>query len=271
MSKKKVVNVWPSILPLLGACVTRTAIAILALVVGIAAITSTAVAQTAATPPAMEAPSNFKFVAPKPPPITPGQAYAFDLCHGTKVNLPDGNTTNWEMFGKDTAQGECNVVGNEPTTVSGTDAPVHFELGRGTGFQPIGMWLGANGMLYGTPSGRRSAFGPKPFSVCAVTTGRQSSCQEINLAGDAAANKASHAKVIGAVAAGGAAAAVVGAVAMRSSSSGGGSCGTPPANLFADCSSTPQSPNCPADLKAQDAYCKCEGYSGFNAGAGSCQ
>ena len=249
---------------------TRTAIATLALVVGIAAITSTAVAQTAAAPAAMEAPSNFKF-AVKPPPIVRGQAYAFDLCHGKPVNLPNGNKTNWEMFGKDTAQGECNID-QQPTTVSGTDAPVHFELGRGTGFQPIGMWLGANGMLYGTPSGRRSVFAPKPFSVCAVTTGGHSSCQEINLAGDAAANKASHAKVIGAVAAGGAAAVVVGAVAMRSSSSSsGGSCGTPPANLFNDCSSIPQSPNCPADLKAQDAYCKCEGYSGFNAGVGSCQ
>jgi hypothetical protein len=270
MPKRKVANVWPSIVLLVGACVTRTAIAILALIVGISAITSTAVAQTTAAP-AMEAPSNFKF-AVKPPPIVRGQAYAFDLCHGKPVNLPNGNQTNWEMFGKDTAQGECNVVGNEPTTVSGTDAPVHFELGRGTGFQPIGMWLGANGLLYGTPSGRRSAFGPKPFSVCAVTTGGHSSCQEINLAGDAAANKASHAKVIGAVAAGGAAAVVVGAVAMRSSSSSsGGSCGTPPANLFNDCSSIPQSPNCPADLKAQDAYCKCEGYSGFNAGTGSCQ
>jgi hypothetical protein len=238
------------------------------------AITLTSTAQQAAAPapPAVEAPSNFKFVARQPPQIIPGHAYAFDLCHGTSVNLPEGNKTNWETFAKDNAQGECNgPFDKQPTTVSGTDAPVQFGLTSGGGFQPIGMWLGANGLLYGTPHGH-SVFAPKPFTVCATTTGGHSSCQEIKLAADAAANKASHAKVIGAVAAGGAAAAVVGAVAMRSkSSSSGGSCGTPPANLFSDCSSTPQSPNCPADLQAQDAYCKCEGYSGFNAGVGSCQ
>ena len=86
------------------------------------------------------APSNFKFVARQPPAIAPGQAYAYDFCHGTPVKLPEGNKTNWEMFAKDNAQGECNgPFDKEPTQVSGTDAPVQFGLASGGGFQPIGM------------------------------------------------------------------------------------------------------------------------------------
>jgi len=271
MPKGKFVHVRPSFVGLVGTCVTRTAIVILALVVGVLGITSSAVAQAAAAPPAappaLQPPSGFKFKVPSVPKPKPGTAFAFDLCHNKAVDLPKGNNTDWDMFAKDTGQGECNgPFDKQPTTVSGTDGPVHFVLAPG-GFPPIGMHLGMNGLLYGTPTAK-SVFAPKPFSICAVTLGGAQDCHEVNLA----AAPPSHALPI-ALLGGGAAVAAVGAtMAMKGTSTGsGGGCGSPPANLFNDCFSNPQSPNCPADLQAQGAFCKCNGYSGFNAESGSCQ
>ncbi len=222
----------------------------------------------AAGTPAAQPPSLLAFHPPKNILLRLRVPNVYDFCHGGPVAPPAGKNPNWDAFKMDIDQKQCGgPFDNKPTQVSGTDGPVHFELGSG-GFPPLGMHLGLNGLLYGTPAPHGRLFKPQPFEVCAVTLGGTSNCQRVvyQLGPAPAANGA---KV--ALLAGGAAAVALGAGMAAKGVGSGGSCGTPPANIFNDCFSNPQSPNCPADIAAYNTWCKCEGYAGgFSAESGGC-
>jgi len=223
------------------------------------------------TPPA-QPPSTLKFAPPKIPAPVPGRPYAVDLCHGGGlVQIPGGKNPDWSGLEKDIAQKQCGgPFDTKATTVTGTDGPVHFELAPG-GFPPLGLHLGLNGLLYGTPAPHQRLWKQQPFKICAVTLGGYQDCHEVPFDGAPAAHNG-HAAAIALLAGGGAAAAIGAGMAMRNSSSSSGGCGSPPANIFNDCFSNPQSPNCPTDIANYNAWCKCEGYAGgFNVNSGGCQ
>jgi hypothetical protein len=232
--------------------------------------------QAAANTPPSQPPSKLKFAPPHVPKPVPGQPFAWDLCHGGPGNITHVAGTNnpdWDAMAADIANKQCGGLSDpKPTTVTGTDGPVHFELAPG-GFPPLGMHLGLNGMLYGTPKPHQTLWRQQPFRVCAVSLGGYQDCHEVPFDGATAAKNASHAKTLALVGGGAAVTAVGAGMAMKtvSSSSGGGSCGTPPANIFNDCFSHPQSPNCPSDISQYNSFCKCEGYAGgFDTVSGSC-
>ncbi|SPF42440.1 exported hypothetical protein [Candidatus Sulfotelmatobacter kueseliae] len=228
--------------------------------------------QAAANTPPPQPPSTLRFVPPHAPAPVPGVPYAFDLCHGGAVNVPmvaGSKNPDWAALEKDISQNQCGgPFDTRQTRVTGTDGPVHFDLAPGYGFPPLGMHLGLNGLLYGTPKPHQRLWTQAQFRVCAVTLGGYQDCHPVPFDGAPAARN-SHAAAI-ALLGGGAAAAALGAgMAMKSSS--GGSCGTPPANIFNDCFSSPQSPQCPTDIQQYNTWCKCEGYAGgFDATSGGC-
>jgi hypothetical protein len=104
---------------------------------------------------------NTKGYNPPLPPATPGtppggtvgQMYTgtsplFSFCTPT----PTSNTS------------PCPPAGSSPGNPSGGNPPYHFQLDSGSGFPPIGMFLGKDGLLTGTPA----AAGTSNFRVCAV-------------------------------------------------------------------------------------------------------
>lgn len=62
-------------------------------------------------------------------------------------------------------------------TPTGGNPPYRFQLNSGTGFPPIGITLGLNGILSGIPS----AAGTSTFSVCAVDLSGTSKCQTVTM------------------------------------------------------------------------------------------
>jgi hypothetical protein len=105
--------------------------------------TGVAVQTTGYVPPASP---SFAFTAPSPSAGMVGTGYNFCYCSPT----PNGSNG---LCGSPT---QSNPVGGHP--------PYHFQLGSGVGFPPIGIVLGLNGCLTGTPS----IAGSSAFSVCAI-------------------------------------------------------------------------------------------------------
>lgn len=188
--------------------------------------------------------TNLTFKAPSVPILKAGVPSAFNFCNGQAVPLPKGKFTDANGMQMDKALTPC---GEQSTTtlnsVTGGNPPYSFQMDSGS-FPPLGMHLGLNGLLYGTPA-KPPLGGYKPFRVCAVDLSANSQCQEIKYgpAQQAGVHHGHAPLVIGALAAGGAAA-IVGAKATSSSSSssGGqetGTCnGTAPQNACGACTCT---------------------------------
>jgi hypothetical protein len=111
-------------------------------------------------PPPTAAP--LRFVAGQPPVLVAGRKYdvAYSFCSPT----PSSATSACGPFPQTT-----NPTGGSP--------PYHFQLGSGVGFPPIGMSVGKDGLLTGTPASP----GTYTFSVCAVDLSASSVCQTVTL------------------------------------------------------------------------------------------
>ena len=207
---------------------TKTMFASISIIVPVAvfafAITLTAVAQTAAPAPAPPAAAvtndaaKVQFKAPTIPAMKAGQPYAFNLCNNTPVKPP---LTDAEGLKMDTQLTPCGEQQGSSSAVSGGNPPYSFQWSSG-GFPPLGMHLGSNGLLYGTPAPHIGGY--QPFQVCAVDMSGNPACREVTISNEPAPEIKAHSNlplVLGAVAVGGAAAAI-GASRMSSSSSSGG-------------------------------------------------
>jgi hypothetical protein len=232
---------------------TRNKVAWMSFIVPVAicafAITSTSAAQTASAVSASAPQAVPKDNAPTLH-FTPSKvllkvstASAVNLCNGQVPRI--GKTlTDAEGLKMDTALSPCGES-QSPTlnSVTGGNPPYHFQFETGS-FPPLGMHLGMNGLLYGTPA-KPPLGGFKPFRVCAVDMSGTPDCHEVTVTSTAAAAHSSHVPIIVGAAALGGVAAVVGAKEMSNSSassSGGSEAGTcgglSPSNACGACTCT---------------------------------
>lgn len=106
------------------------------------------------------------FTAPATlPPATVGVPYKYSFC------VPEPATPT-------------SACGPMPpaTNPTGGSPPYHFQLGSGVGFPPMGISLGKDGQLTGTPT----AAGTSTFQVCAIDLSANSVCQTVSLTVSAA-------------------------------------------------------------------------------------
>ena len=259
---------------------------VIVFVVVMGALLSTAAAQTAPTAASKTAPTDAsksaqlkqapsKFVFKVPTPVVLKGATAFNLCNGEVVRVP-GNSKHpdWDGLQKDIGQKQCGgPFGTQATSISNGDGgPYTFQLESGS-FPPLGMHLGLNGLLYGTPIGHKNQLLKQgPFRVCAVEVGGESSCNEVEVTGPGAPG-VSHKGIIalGAIGGAGAVGAAVAASSLSSTpSSPGSSCTmSPPVPCGAFGPGDP--PGCIAGsafVGALQSYCQCQGLpSGSSLGS----
>ena len=170
---------------------------------------------------------------------------AFNFCTGQSIPLPKGRLNASKGLKLDTAQGKCGDLSGSAANsmVSGGNPPYHFQLDTMGGFPPIGMHLGLNGVLYGTPSAKPPLGGWPEFGVCAVDMSGNSDCPKVQVTTEPAPRNNANKKLLwGSLAIGAVAIVGVAAVAGSSSSSSGavtGTCnGTSPVNACGACSCT---------------------------------
>lgn len=169
-----------------------------------------------------------------------GVPIAYNMCNGAEVKIP-AKFSDMDGLKMDTQLTPCGEQQGSANMVSGGNPPYHFQWTSG-GFQPLGMHIGANGLLYGTP--KPHIGGIPPFQICAVDVAANQGCSQVTIANNPAVK--AHSKtplILGTLGAAGVAG-VVGARAMGSSSSSGGgteagTCsGLAPANACGACSCT---------------------------------
>jgi hypothetical protein len=179
---------------MLMSALASVAVCTFALVVNSAAQTAApapAPAQTAAQANGSE----MKFRAPSIPTFKAGVPTAFNLCNGQTVPLPKGNFSDADGLKLDTAQSPCGEKATTtPNTVAGGNAPYHFQMDSGS-FPPLGMHLGMNGLLYGTPA-PPTLGGYKPFRVCAVDLSGNADCHEVTVQAQAAMQAKGHSAAV---------------------------------------------------------------------------
>jgi hypothetical protein len=180
-----------------------------------------------------------KFKAPKIPTPKAGVAMAYNLCNGQLVPVAAG-FTEAEGLKMDTKLTPCGEQAGSASQVSGGNPPYHFQWATGS-FPPLGMHIGMNGLLYGTPA-PPTLGGYKPFKICAVDLSANPDCPEVTFAPIKAHSIALPATLIGGAAVLGGAFAVHEMNNSSSSSGGGteaGTCsGLAPANACGACSCT---------------------------------
>ncbi len=108
-------------------------------------------------PPAAAA---LRFVASAPPVAVAGQRFTHSFCDPAPA----------------TATSACGPF-PQTTQPTGGSPPYHFQLGSGVGFPPIGVSLGKDGILTGTPS----TPGTYVFEVCAVDLSADQACQRVTM------------------------------------------------------------------------------------------
>jgi hypothetical protein len=205
-----------------------------------------------------------------------GTPYAINLCNGDVPSpLPAG------FSDADGLKMDNDLTPCKSNTVTGGDGPYRFQLDSGS-FPPLGMHLGMNGLLYGTPA-PPTLGGYQPFSVCAVDLGGNSNCHQVGkpLPQQAKQGSSHTGLIVGSVLAGGA---VVGAVAAAdslshtstasSSGTSGSNCTSAYnncTNLTTECLQDHNTTACQQMDSACTQMCQCEGYSSFNGNTGSCQ
>ncbi len=207
--------------------------------------------------------------------LKPGVPVAINLCNDGPAPPPPANDADGMKM--DTALTPCGEQ-NAPTRVSGGNPPYSFQLDSGS-FPPLGMHLGMNGLLYGTPA-PPTLGGYKPFRVCAVDLSATADCHEVGVRPPAPVAHAGHpALIIGAAVA---TVGVVGAVAASkmassNSSTGGSSSNSCSAlttscnNLAAECLDDNNASACVQISSVCTQMCQCDGFSTFNTETGSCQ
>lgn len=206
--------------------------------------------------------------------LQPGTPVAFNLCNGDPAPVPANDAEGMAM---DTAMTPCGEQ-NAPNSVSGGNPPYSFQLDSGS-FPPLGMHLGMNGLLYGTPA-PPTLGGYQPFRVCAVDASATSNCQEVGKLPPPVAH-VSHTGLIvaGTVAAVGAVGAVAAAKMASDSTSSTGSSSSNNCsaltescnNLSAECLNDNDASACQQIPSACTQMCQCDGFSSFNTETGSCQ
>lgn len=206
--------------------------------------------------------------------LKPGVPVAFNLCNGSPAPTPPANDADGMKM--DTALTPCGEQ-NGPTSVSGGNPPYSFQLDSGS-FPPLGMHLGLNGLLYGTPA-PPTLGGYKPFRVCAVDLSATADCHEVGVQPAPVAHAGHPGLIIGAAVA---TVGVVGAVAASkmasstspTSSSSSNSCSaltTSCNNLAAECLDDNNASACVQISSVCTQMCQCDGFSTFNTETGSCQ
>ncbi len=252
--------------------VVLVAICALAMVTASVAQTAPAATNTSATLP-KDSKLQVKFKAPSIPAPKPGVPTAFNLCSGKAVTVP-ANFTDADGMKMDTGLQPCSETnGNMSSTVAGGNPPYSFQLDSGS-FPPLGMHLGLNGLLYGTPA-PPTLGGYKPFSVCAVDMSATADCHQVPLSTPPVVHP-NH-LILGAAVAGGAIA--VGAVAAESlskssTSSSSGNCSSLTQNcnnLAGECLDDNNQTACTQVNSACNQMCQCLGLGTFNTETGSCQ
>ncbi|MHB8216455.1 MAG: hypothetical protein ACYDDS_10275 [Candidatus Sulfotelmatobacter sp.] len=169
--------------------------------------------------------SGLKFKAPSIPTLKAGVPTAFNLCNGQAIQGLPAKFSDADGLKLDNAQTPCGEQVNATPSVAGGNGPYHFQMDSGS-FPPLGMHLGMNGLLYGTPA-PPTLGGYKPFRVCAVDLSANADCHEVTIQAQAATPpKAAHSAVVPLALIGGAAV-LGGAYAVHqmnnpSSSSGSG-------------------------------------------------
>jgi hypothetical protein len=158
-------------------------------------------AQTAAPAPAPAqavAKANnpgLKFKAPSIPTLKAGVPTAFNLCSGQSIQPLPAKFSDADGLKLDTAQTPCGEQSTTtPNTVAGGNAPYHFQMDSGS-FPPLGMHLGMNGVLYGTPA-PPTLGGYKPFRVCAVDLSANADCHEVTIQAQAAPKPNAHSAAV---------------------------------------------------------------------------
>jgi hypothetical protein len=119
--------------------------------------TSVAVATQGYNPPL---PPALNFTPTSPPPGVVGQPYAFSFCNPQPMPI---------------ATGPCGFP-TQSNPIGGT-SPYHFQLDSDSGFPPIGISLGIDGWLTGTPA----AAGTSPFGVCAIDLNGSQVCVDTSV------------------------------------------------------------------------------------------
>jgi hypothetical protein len=205
--------------------------------------------------------------------------------------LLDVNTNQRPVAGQQTTLSLCNPApanvndlcrGGNP---SGGQGPYHFQIDTMGGFPPMGLTLHPNGLLTGTPKTN----GPISFRVCAVDLSGYQNCQDVKMnVQPKTANSAKKSQekqkqartgskspptklvAIGAIAAGGALGA---AYASKLSTTGGCDTSSAPVNeIYTYCfGATRNTTQCNYYIGEYDKFCKSCGFSGFDAGTGSCK
>ncbi len=182
---------------------------------------SAVTASSTATPGDDKNPVHFK--APTIPAMKAGVPSAYNMCNGTEVKIP-AKFTDADGMKMDTQLTPCGEQQGSSSMVSGGNPPYHFQWSTGS-FPPLGMHIGMNGLLYGTPA-TPPAGGYKPFKVCAVDTSANPDCHEVSIASTPAVKVHSKTPLIFGTLGAAGLAGLVGARAMSNSNSSGG--GTEP-------------------------------------------
>ena len=107
--------------------------------------------------------------------------YVPELYFWASENLPEavlGVPYNYSFCNPEPA-GANDLCGspNDSSNPSNGHFPYHFTLDSGAGFPPLGLTLGLNGLLTGTPT----AIGTNAFTVCAVDLGGKQACANVSL------------------------------------------------------------------------------------------
>lgn len=248
-----------------------------------AAASKTAQTDASKTAQLKQAPSKLAFKVSQPIVLTPGKPAAFNLCaSGAPVQINgDPKHVNWDQLQADIGQKQCGgPFGTQPTSISGGDGgPYTFQLDTGS-FPPLGMHLGLNGVLYGTPvklKRKQQLLSQGPFRVCAVQLGGEPSCNDVPVreGGATVTHKGISPKgiiALGAIGGAGAVGAAVAASSLSSTPSNTGSSCTMSAPVPCGAFGPGDPPGCVAGsafVGALQSYCQCQGFpSGYSLGAG---
>ncbi len=139
--------------------------------------------------------SALKFKAPSIPTFKAGVPTAFNLCNGQSISSLPAKFSDADGLKLDNAQTPCGEQSTTtPNTVAGGNGPYHFQMDSGS-FPPLGMHLGMNGLLYGTPA-RPTLGGYKPFRVCAVDLSGNADCHEVTVQAQSATNANAHSAAV---------------------------------------------------------------------------
>lgn len=123
--------------------------------------------------------STVKFAVNKnlPKPVV-GQPYAYSLCSGESLKVKSKDLT--PSLDADLCEDPSSTLRDVSSgMISGGSPPYHFQMEPGS-FLPLGLHLGLNGTVYGTPLKPPRFAQPSP-TICAVDVGGNPACQTVSI------------------------------------------------------------------------------------------